>query len=138
MFPVSLCLYSVQVHSHFNNCMDQMDIVKSRLGPMASHLSLGQVLETLWRDSSSEVEGLKAAEALFQWHCANLEFANACRLNDISLTLWDQDDIYEMQGAHVFAMGDALPLGWREQVADNISKAIQSRFFRALHSYYRA
>lgn len=39
-----------------------------------------------------------------RWHWANMEFANAARLDRLSLK-WDQDDPYEMLGAHVFLPG---------------------------------
>ncbi len=49
------------------------------------------------------------ARLLLEWHCANLEFANAAALESLSLRSWDQDDPHEMQGAHVIMPG-APPL----------------------------
>lgn len=51
--------------------------------------------------------GAAAEEArlLLDWHCANLEFANAAALEALSLRSWDQDDPHEMQGAHVLLPG---------------------------------
>jgi monoamine oxidase len=46
-----------------------------------------------------------AARQLFDWHLANLEFANASELSNISLVHWDQDDYYDMGGAHCFVPG---------------------------------
>jgi hypothetical protein len=43
--------------------------------------------------------------ALHDWHCANLEFANACELGTLSMRFWDQDDPYELMGAHCFIPG---------------------------------
>jgi lysine-specific histone demethylase 1 len=37
---------------------------------------------------------------LLDWHFANLEFANASRLGDLSLKHWDQDDDFEFTGCH--------------------------------------
>ncbi|KAG9319424.1 hypothetical protein KVV02_007989 [Mortierella alpina] len=37
---------------------------------------------------------------LIHWHYANLEFANATPLDQLSLRHWDQDDDYEFSGAH--------------------------------------
>ncbi|KAF9182081.1 hypothetical protein BGZ50_005126 [Haplosporangium sp. Z 11] len=37
---------------------------------------------------------------LIHWHYANLEFANATPLDQISLRHWDQDDDYEFSGHH--------------------------------------
>ncbi|KAF9355232.1 hypothetical protein BGX34_010575 [Mortierella sp. NVP85] len=37
---------------------------------------------------------------LIHWHYANLEFANATPLDQLSLRHWDQDDEYEFSGPH--------------------------------------
>lgn len=37
---------------------------------------------------------------LLHWHYANLEFANATPLDQLSLRHWDQDDDYEFSGRH--------------------------------------
>lgn len=37
---------------------------------------------------------------LVDWHLANLEFANATELEQLSLVHWDQDDAYELAGEH--------------------------------------
>ena len=44
-------------------------------------------------------------ERLFQWHLANLEFANAARASSLSLVDWDQDDPHELLGDHCFLPG---------------------------------
>ena len=38
---------------------------------------------------------------IFDWHCANLEFANATPLTNLSLKHWDQDDDFELSGSHL-------------------------------------
>ena len=47
------------------------------------------------------------ARLLLDWHCANLEFANAATLEALSMRSWDQDDPHEMLGAHVLLPGTA-------------------------------
>ena len=42
---------------------------------------------------------------IFDWHLANLEYANAARVGKLSLRHWDQDDIWEMLGQHAFLPG---------------------------------
>ncbi|KAJ4910472.1 Lysine-specific histone demethylase 1-like protein 1 [Raphanus sativus] len=42
---------------------------------------------------------------LFDWHLANLEYANATLLGNLSMAYWDQDDPYEMVGNHCFIPG---------------------------------
>jgi hypothetical protein len=66
-------------------------------------VSLGAALDTLW----AEVQNVGGArqEQLADWHRANLEFANAARLEELSLRHWDQDDLYELEGEHVFLPG---------------------------------
>lgn len=39
------------------------------------------------------------------WHLANLEFANATELDNLSLLHWDQDDAYELAGDHCIIQG---------------------------------
>ena len=38
---------------------------------------------------------------LTDWHFANLEFANATPLNNLSLKHWDQDDGFAFTGPHL-------------------------------------
>ena len=42
---------------------------------------------------------------VLDWHMANLEYANAGLLASLSLGQWDQDDPWEMSGAHVLLPG---------------------------------
>jgi Flavin containing amine oxidoreductase len=37
---------------------------------------------------------------ILDWHFANLEFANATPLQELSLKHWDQDDDFEFIGHH--------------------------------------
>ncbi|KAK8551683.1 hypothetical protein V6N13_120130 [Hibiscus sabdariffa] len=39
---------------------------------------------------------------LLNWHLANLEYANASLMANLSMAYWDQDDPYEMGGDHCF------------------------------------
>ena len=38
---------------------------------------------------------------VLDWHFANLEFANATPLSELSLKHWDQDDEFEFAGSHM-------------------------------------
>ncbi|TGZ81969.1 hypothetical protein EX30DRAFT_358650 [Ascodesmis nigricans] len=42
---------------------------------------------------------------LINWHYANLEYANATNVNNLSLGYWDQDDGQEFAGAHAMLKG---------------------------------
>ncbi|WRX30642.1 Amine oxidase - like 10 [Theobroma cacao] len=51
---------------------------------------------------------------LLNWHLANLEYANASLMSNLSMAYWDQDDPYEMGGGQEFRGDMALctvPLG---------------------------
>ncbi|KAK8968971.1 hypothetical protein KSP40_PGU012336 [Platanthera guangdongensis] len=87
-------------------------------------VSLGEALEAFRR-----VYGVaEPAEErmLLDWHLANLEYANAASLSDLSLAFWDQDDPYEMGGDHCFipggnehfirALADGIPIFYGKKV----------------------
>ena len=63
-------------------------------------------------------EDWKLARRLFDWHLANLEFANASLLKNISLMHWDQDDPHDLPGAHCFAAG--LNGQWIRELTKNV------------------
>ncbi|KAL5982229.1 Lysine-specific histone demethylase 1 1 [Asimina triloba] len=66
-------------------------------------VSLGTALESfrhVYRVAESADERM-----LLNWHLANLEYANAALLSDLSMAYWDQDDPYEMGGDHCFIPG---------------------------------
>ncbi|KAG0476263.1 hypothetical protein HPP92_013104 [Vanilla planifolia] len=66
-------------------------------------VSLGDALEAFRRVYG--VAELPEERMLLDWHLANLEYANAAMLSDLSLAFWDQDDPYEMGGDHCFIPG---------------------------------
>ncbi|KAI3388130.1 hypothetical protein SNEBB_001190 [Seison nebaliae] len=55
---------------------------------------------------------------LFNWHIANLEFANAVSLDQLSVSHWDQDDAYEFKGHHLTPTNgfSILPMALAEEV----------------------
>ncbi|KAJ0546024.1 hypothetical protein HanIR_Chr08g0356281 [Helianthus annuus] len=54
--------------------------------------------------------------SLFNWHLANLEYANAGLLSRLSLAFWDQDDPYDMGGGPLFSAG------WQWTVGSGFSR----------------
>ena len=66
---------------------------------------------------------------LLNWHLANLEYANASLMSNLSMAYWDQDDPYEMGGDHCFipggnetfvrALAEELPIFY-ERTVDSI------------------
>ncbi|KAG6472634.1 lysine-specific histone demethylase 1 homolog 1-like isoform X1 [Zingiber officinale] len=65
--------------------------------------SLGTALES-FRKAYGIADSLEE-RMLLDWHLANLEYANAAPLSDLSMDHWDQDDPYEMGGDHCFIPG---------------------------------
>ena len=53
-------------------------------------------------------EGLR--QRFYSWHLANLEFANAANVGELSVRTWDQDDPHELSGPHCFLPGPDLNL----------------------------
>ncbi|KAF2118373.1 flavin-containing amine oxidoreductase-domain containing protein [Lophiotrema nucula] len=75
-------------------------IAKSSLYP-----TLGQTMDEGLRQYQSML-GLKPKDLrLLNWHHANLEYANAATVNQLSLSGWDQDIGNEFEGEHTEIIG---------------------------------
>ncbi|KAG5607216.1 hypothetical protein H5410_028708 [Solanum commersonii] len=70
---------------------------------LSQFVSLGEELETLRKDFGVAMDAKEMS--LFNWHLANLEYAKAGLLSQLSLAFWDQDDPYDMGGDHCFLSG---------------------------------
>ncbi|PKA48062.1 Lysine-specific histone demethylase 1 like 3 [Apostasia shenzhenica] len=93
----------IKVESAFNRLLDKASRLRQCMGEVAMDVSLGSALETfrqVYGDAVTEEE-----MSLFNWHLANLEYANAGLLSKLSLAFWDQDDPYDMGGDHCFLPG---------------------------------
>ncbi|KAK7314532.1 hypothetical protein VNO77_33058 [Canavalia gladiata] len=64
---------------------------------------LGTALEAFRR--VYKVAEDKEERMLLNWHLANLEYANATLMSNLSMAYWDQDDPFEMGGDHCFIPG---------------------------------
>ncbi|KAA8523842.1 hypothetical protein F0562_010265 [Nyssa sinensis] len=87
----------------FNKLLDQVTQLRQIMGGFANDISLGTVLETL-RQLYAVARSTEERQ-LLDWHFANLEYANAGCLSNLSAAYWDQDDPYEMGGDHCFLAG---------------------------------
>lgn len=94
-----------KVESSFNKLLDR--VCKLREGIMEEirsvDISLGTALEAfrcVYKVAEDPLERM-----LLDWHLANLEYANATLLSNLSMAFWDQDDPYEMGGDHCFIPG---------------------------------
>lgn len=87
----------------FNKLLDKVSEVREVMGGLASQVSLGSVLDSL-RQLYAVARSTEEKQ-LLEWHFANLEYANAGCLSELSAAYWDQDDPYEMGGDHCFLAG---------------------------------
>lgn len=97
-----------KVETQFNELLDGASKWREDMEQAADSISLGATLETL-----RELEGVgktNEERELYDWHLANLEYANAGLLTKLSLAFWDQDDPYEMGGDHCFLPGGNVKL----------------------------
>eukprot|EP00794_Sanderia_malayensis_P000331 gene331-963_t len=62
---------------------------------------LEKKLEELEENPPSDVYLSLRDRQILDWHFANLEFANATPLSQLSLKHWDQDDDFEFTGSHM-------------------------------------
>ncbi|KAM5555930.1 protein FLOWERING LOCUS D [Rosa sericea] len=93
----------MKVESVFNHLLDKASRLRQLMGGVSVDVSLGSALETFWHVSGNAVNAEEMN--LFNWHLANLEYANAGLLSKLSLAFWDQDDPYDMGGDHCFLPG---------------------------------
>ncbi|KAK4799592.1 hypothetical protein SAY86_024957 [Trapa natans] len=93
----------MKVETAFNQLLDKASRLRQLMGEVSVDVSLGSALETFWQVKR---DALHSEEMnLFNWHLANLEYANAGLLSKLSLAFWDQDDPYDMGGDHCFLHG---------------------------------
>ncbi|KAL8027515.1 hypothetical protein ABFX02_14G099700 [Erythranthe guttata] len=94
-----------KVEVSFNKLLDR--VCKLRQGIMDEiknvDISLGTALEAFRRVYKVAEEPFE--RMLLDWHLANLEYANATLMSNLSMAFWDQDDPYEMGGDHCFIPG---------------------------------
>ncbi|KAB1219032.1 hypothetical protein CJ030_MR3G015052 [Morella rubra] len=93
----------MKVETAFNRLLDKASRLRQLMGEVSVDVSLGAALETFWQAYGDAVNAEEMN--LFNWHLANLEYANAGLLSKLSLAFWDQDDPYDMGGDHCFLPG---------------------------------
>ncbi|KAK9096425.1 hypothetical protein Sjap_021922 [Stephania japonica] len=94
-----------RVENSFNKLLDKVCKIRQAMldEVKTADMSLGSAYETFRRVFKVAVESQE--RMLLNWHLANLEYANASLLSDLSMSFWDQDDPYEMGGDHCFIPG---------------------------------
>ncbi|KAI6676551.1 hypothetical protein NL676_037347 [Syzygium grande] len=93
----------MKVETAFNRLLDKASRLRQSMGEVSMDVSLGSALET-FRPVYGDAVNAEEMN-LFNWHLANLEYANAGLLSKLSLAFWDQDDPYDMGGDHCFLHG---------------------------------
>ena len=98
-----------RVEANFNKILESLSYYRETFDlTVANKMSLGFELEKRIMNELETVHDseLKDKERqTYDWHMANLEFANAARCDDLSLRQWDQDDPYDFTGDHVVIPG---------------------------------
>lgn len=92
-----------KVEMDFNHLLDKASKLRQLMGDVSQDVSLGAALDTFRPAYGNATD--EEQMSLFNWHLANLEYANAGLLSKLSLAFWDQDDPYDMGGDHCFLPG---------------------------------
>mmetsp|Transcript_38799 Transcript_38799/g.125310 ORF Transcript_38799/g.125310 Transcript_38799/m.125310 type:complete len:821 (-) Transcript_38799:208-2670(-) len=98
----------------------------ARLRPPALETALAGALRARRAASAADDLGGEemagAAERALQWHLANLEFACAASLGNVSAAEWDQDDAFDYEGDHVL-----LPEGGYQGLLHRLADGVEAR-----------
>lgn len=85
-------------------------------------------LQELEASPPSDVYLSSRDRQVLDWHFANLEFANATPLNNLSLRHWDQDDDFEFTGSHMTVRNgySCVPVALSEGLDIKLNTAVKS------------
>ncbi|MCL4129853.1 UNVERIFIED_CONTAM: hypothetical protein GTU68_035171 [Idotea baltica] len=84
-------------------------------------------LQELESSPPSDVYLSSRDRQILDWHFANLEFANATPLHNLSLKHWDQDDDFEFSGSHLTVRNgySCVPVALSEGLDIRLNNAIR-------------
>ncbi|KAH6921823.1 hypothetical protein HPB50_005368 [Hyalomma asiaticum] len=90
-------------------------------------------LEELESSPPSDVYLSSRDRQVLDWHFANLEFANATPLNNLSLKHWDQDDDFEFTGSHLTVRNgySCVPVALAEGLDIRLNTAVKQVYLSA-------
>ncbi|KAL1415775.1 hypothetical protein MTO96_028911 [Rhipicephalus appendiculatus] len=90
-------------------------------------------LEELESSPPSDVYLSSRDRQVLDWHFANLEFANATPLNNLSLKHWDQDDDFEFTGSHLTVRNgySCVPVALAEGLDIRLNTAVKHVYLSA-------
>lgn len=91
------------------------------------NIELESKLKDLENNPPSDIYLSSKDRQILDWHFANLEFANATPLNNLSLKHWDQDDDFEFIGSHTTVKNgySCLPIALTEGLDIRVNTAVK-------------
>lgn len=91
-------------------------------------VELDEALKELETNPPSDVYLSSNDRQILDWHFANLEFANATPLNNLSLKHWDQDDDFEFIGNHTTVKNgySCVPIALTEGLDIRVNTAVKN------------
>ncbi|TPP56551.1 Lysine-specific histone demethylase 1A [Fasciola gigantica] len=99
--PASLPVYNVSAQFEVRRLLSELHEAWKKFDPLQDALNrVNRQLEILLQYPPQDVYLTEAERRTLDWHLANLEFANATELRNLSLRHWDQDDVFELNGDH--------------------------------------
>uniref|UniRef100_A0A2M4CZ38 Putative lysine-specific histone demethylase n=1 Tax=Anopheles darlingi TaxID=43151 RepID=A0A2M4CZ38_ANODA len=92
----------------------------------ANQAEIEAKIKELESEQVSEVYLSSKDRQILDWHFANLEFANATPLSNLSLKHWDQDDDFEFIGSHTTVKNgySCVPLALTENLDVRVNTAV--------------
>lgn len=113
-------VYRVKLRELQNSCKEWDQLVEQQR-------EIEDKLQELEASSPSDVYLSSRDRQILDWHFANLEFANATPLNNLSLKHWDQDDDFEFSGSHLTVRNgySCVPVGLSEGLDIRLNTAVR-------------
>ncbi|CAL8093832.1 unnamed protein product [Calicophoron daubneyi] len=110
-------IFNVSEQFEVRRLLSELHEEWKKFDPLQTALArVNRQLEILLQSPPKEIYLTEFERRILDWHFANLEFANATELQNLSLRHWDQDDVFELNGEHCVIrdgygqMTDALAL----------------------------
>ncbi|MPC16723.1 Lysine-specific histone demethylase 1A [Portunus trituberculatus] len=113
-------VYRVKLRELQNACKEWDQLVEQQR-------EIEDKLQELEASSPSDVYLSSRDRQILDWHFANLEFANATPLSNLSLKHWDQDDDFEFSGSHLTVRNgySCVPVGLSEGLDIRLNTAVR-------------
>ncbi|CAH8862833.1 unnamed protein product [Trichobilharzia szidati] len=114
-------VFNVSAHFEVRQLLCQLHRAWKQFQPLEVALAkVNKQFDVLFETSPKDAYLTEDERCVLDWHLANLEFANATELHNLSLRHWDQDDLFEFNGEHC-----VLQDGYGS-VTDNLAQYITS------------